>query len=180
MAKSVPLRKRIFFGCEGASERSYVRWLQTLSDNRGKHLSLDGFDLGGGDPLSIVQNAVKKLREQELRKGKYAAKAVIFDSDCLGVNPERDAQIIPLLKTSGLTLLQQEEVHEAILLRHFIGCSKLRPRKGGTESRLKREWQNYTKPEDYLSLRDKLSFEGFRRMLDAEPEFKKFLGALIN
>jgi hypothetical protein len=166
-------------GCEGASERSYVRWLQGLADDRQKHLFFDPYDLGGGDPLSIVEHAEKKLREQERRKGKYAFKAVILDSDRLGADLSRDQTMRQIIQRAGFSFLDQHEIHEAILLRHFPNCQTLRPRKGSTETRLKREWPTYEKPEDAISLRQKLDFDGFLRMLSVEQGFDQFLGPLL-
>ena len=179
MAKNIPTRRRIFVGCEGASERSYVRWLQGLADQRQKHLFFDPYDLGGGDPLSIVQNGEKKLKEQERKKGKYALKAILLDSDRIGVDAGRDDLMHQIIGRVGFALLIQYEIHEALLLRHFQGCHKLRPKKSRTEARLLKEWPNYEKPADAISLRQKIDFDGLLRMLSVEDSFSTFLGQLL-
>jgi hypothetical protein len=61
MAAPVKPRKRVFVGCEGESERSYIALLQQFMGIRAEfHLVNDV--LNGGDPLAIVDSAIKALR----------------------------------------------------------------------------------------------------------------------
>lgn len=179
MAKGIPLRKRIFIGCEGASEKSYVRWLQAIADARGKHLFLDSHDAGGGDPLAIVEASISKLRQQEKLRGKYSSKAVILDTDKIGLEPARDQQMVNIAAKSGLFIIKQEEIHEAIILRHFPNCANLKPPKAATEPRLKKEWPDYQKPADAMAYGAKLDFAAFSRMLGVEADFNSFFNKLI-
>ncbi|RYF19185.1 MAG: hypothetical protein EOO77_10495 [Oxalobacteraceae bacterium] len=126
-----------------------------------------------------MEHAEKKLKEQERRKGKYAFKAVLLDSDRMGIDANRDALMSQIIGRVGFTLLDQHEIHEAILLRHFDGCHLLRPRKAQTEKRLLREWPDYEKPADAISLRQNLDFDGLLRMLSVEKKFDRFLGPLL-
>lgn len=56
------VRRSIFIGCEGESERGYVAFLGRLAEQVGLAVHLDPVVLqpGGGDPLAIVELAVKR------------------------------------------------------------------------------------------------------------------------
>lgn len=167
-------RKRIFFGCEGASERSYIRWLQARTDELGKNLALDPHIVGGGDPLAIVEQSVKKLRIETRKRGPYKAAAILLDSDRPGQSPERDA-LIPRACSSAAVLLYQRFDHEAVLLRHFPKCERLRPPRGQSLNRLLQVWPDYKKPADALSLSKRLGIDDLGRMLKVEKEISDFL-----
>lgn len=172
------VRKRIFIGCEGASERSYVRWLQGRADELGKSLHFDAHIVGGGDPLGIVEESASRLAGQTRKFGKYAAAAVLLDSDRLGQAPQRDAKIASIAR-GKLALLFQEADHEAFLLRHFPKCKNLRPPPGKSIVRLRREWPTYKKPADALELARVLGLDDLRQVCTVEREFDRFLSALI-
>ena len=179
MARVATIRRRIFVGCEGASERSYARWLQNLSDERDKSLHFDAHDMGGGDPLSIVKCSVKKLRHQEKMRGKYYRKLVMIDTDSLLNRHNLDKEIRDICIKNDILILGQEFIHEAVLLRHLDGCEKLRPSKEATLPKLKKKWPDYRKPVDGQTLARKLSFDGFCRMLKVEEDFNTALSDIM-
>lgn len=172
------IRKRIFIGCEGASERSYVRWLQERADDLGKSLTFDAHIVGGGDPLAVVKGSLKKLASQTRRFGRYKRAAVLLDSDRLGQAPARDA-LIPNTAKDIAVLLYQEFDHEALLLRHFPRCERLRPPPGQSLNRLVRVWPDYRKPADALALSRRLVVDDLRRLLTVEPTFEAFFTPLL-
>lgn len=126
---TIPVRKRIFLGCEGESEQAYGALLTRLAENAGLHLAIQSVLLrpGGGDPLALVALAVDLCRRAELKRGTFALKAILLDRDTLGLSPARDQQLYPLAAAHGLHLIWQDPTHEAFLLRHLHGCQTLRP-----------------------------------------------------
>ncbi|MDR7038379.1 hypothetical protein J2X36_003143 [Methylobacterium sp. BE186] len=101
---------------------------------------------GGGDPLAIVERAIRVMLRRAQRNGMYAIRAIMLDTDKLGLAPERDARIDPLARRYDLHLIWQEPCHEGLLLRHFDGCADLRP--SSTERalhELARRWPDYRK-----------------------------------
>ena len=168
-------RTRIFVGCEGASERSYVRWLQAAANQLGLAVHFDGVIAGGGDPLAVVQESLKALRVKERMQGKFKFKAILLDSDKLGLTPGRDAQIAGLVRSVNAFLLYQEFDHEAILLRHLHKCGNLRPPGGGDSTvQLRKHWPSYIKPADALSLSKNITIRGFVQMRGSEPSINEF------
>jgi hypothetical protein len=173
----LPQRERIFIGCEGASERSFVRWLQSEADKLGKIILFDPMIAGGGDPLAILIESIKHLKIREKSRGPYDARSVILDSDKIGISPSRDVQIAPLAERNGIKVLYQEYDHEAVLLRHFAGRETHRPPAGGVSTtRLRTCWPEYEKPADAMEISRRLSLADFLRFLSVEEDFRDFFG----
>lgn len=167
-------RKRIFFGCEGASERSYVKFLQTLLDREGGHFHFRAEVAGGGDPLAIIENAAKALRRLERQVGKFDGSAVFLDRDKLGVAPTRDAKINRLARAARIKILWQNQDHEAYLLRHIVGQENRIVGAGRSTEVLQAFWGDYVKPVDAIWLLERLTAADWRRMLSRNSEHRRF------
>jgi hypothetical protein len=99
----VPPRLRIFFGCEGESERSYGAFLGQVLQISGGHLHLDAVLLRpAGDPLALVELACRRIVENERKRDRYALRAVLLDADRMGETPVRDARIGPIAEAAHL------------------------------------------------------------------------------
>jgi hypothetical protein len=66
-----PQRRRIFLGCEGESEQGYGallgRLLEAIRHDRYLHIVL--LRPGGGDPLALVKLALRRIAEEEAKRG---------------------------------------------------------------------------------------------------------------
>ncbi|GJE18527.1 RloB domain-containing protein [Methylobacterium marchantiae] len=145
---AIPQRRRIFLGCEGESEQSYGVLLGRLIEARHRRIHIDAVLLqpGAGDPLGLVERAIRQIRDRTMRTGAYAGGAILLDSDKRGLVPERDAKAATLCAQHRLHLIWQEPCHEAFLLRHLVRCETLRP--AGTHQsldELRRRWPDYRK-----------------------------------
>src|SRR5271163_2170925 len=125
----IPQRRRVFLGCEGESERGYGALVNRLLETRRQdvHLDIALLKPGGGDPLALIELAVRRITEGERkRESPYVHRAVLLDADRRGQSPARDARIPALAATARLRIIWQEPCHEALLLRHLDGCWSLR------------------------------------------------------
>ncbi len=177
---SIPLRKRVFLGCEGESERGYGVWLHFLADDIDSlHLHIDPFipGTGGGDPLSVVERSIKEMRRRAKQEG-YIARGILLDGDRLGEDRARDQRAAALARTNDVDLIFQDPDHEAFLLHHFPGCETLHPPKGNSERELKAVWPEYEKPMGRVDLQRKLSIDDLRRACTVELAFRAFLTKL--
>lgn len=168
--QKIPQRKRIFVGCEGESERSYIALLQKLLGPRaGYHLV--GQVLNGGDPLALVESAEKALRRDEtFGRGVFHAKFLMLDDDLRGRNPQRDRACIQLAERLALTLIWQSPCHEAVLLRHLQHCSHRRPPTSrASEVALQEEWPGYVKNFGSDRLADRVDIHALQRVSRHEP-----------
>jgi len=106
------------------------------------HVHYDARVLGGGDPLHMVQKALRELRQAQPG---FAARLLLLDADRFDAVRERGEQARRLAQRSGIELFLQEPDQEAVLLRLHVGHEQdlaaspaLRP--------LQRVWPDYTKP----------------------------------
>jgi hypothetical protein len=175
---TIPVRTRIFLGCEGESEQGYGALLTRLAEDVGLHLAIHSVLLrpGGGDPLDLVTLAVELSRRAENKRGPFATKAVLLDRDKVGITPERDQRLFPLAAENGLRLIWQNPTHEALLLRHLDGCHQLRPQTAALAlAELERRWADYRKPMSAVRLSTRLGIAELRRVCAVEESLQEFL-----
>jgi len=143
MSRPIRQRRRIYLGGEGESEQSYGKRLNEIADAAGLFLAMD-CDLlqpGGGDPLALVQLALRHIRERIGKRGTFVHCAVMLDRDKLGQAPERDRQIQALANKHKLILIWQNPCHEAFLLRHLPDQAAKQPQTCELAARaLKKLW----------------------------------------
>ncbi len=174
----IPQRIRIYVGCEGQSEQSYARLLGAIADSAGLHIFIDNDVLqpGGGDPLALVELAVRRIVEKESKRGAFSHRAILLDSDKFGMTPERDRRVAQLAEENGLALIWQRPCHEAFLLRHFDGYEPRRPATSELAMvALRRLWPEYRKGMPAIQLSSRIDLAGIRRASDVEVEFSEFL-----
>ena len=172
----IPQRRRIFIGCEGESERSYVTFLGRLLQAGGKHVHLDVVPLNGGDPLSIVTRAGQEHRERLRRRDPYSLRAIFLDEDTRPQIPRRADQAIRLAEELDMHLIWQNPCHEALLLHHLGGFEQARPPTAALAMEaLVRQWPEYRKGLAAARLAERLDELAVRRAASVEPELRAFL-----
>lgn len=177
----LPLRRRIFLGCEGESERGYGALLARLIDDRHKRVHLDTVVLqpGAGDPLALIERAASLMAQRTRRGGPFAACAVLIDSDTQGRVPARDARAAALARTIGLRIIWQSPCHEGLLLRHLAGCEALRPPDvRQAEAELLKRWPNYRKGMPAARLATVFGVTDVIRAARDEPDLRAFLAEI--
>jgi hypothetical protein len=171
-------RARIYLGGEGQSEQSYAARLGQIADSAGLHLYIDNDVLkpGGGDPLALVQLAIRRIKRKESMRGIFALRAILLDRDRWGATPERDAQIGQLSQRHRLHLIWQEPCHEGFLLRHLEGHQTVRPATSGqAEQALKGVWAEYQKAMPAIQLASRIDLAAVRRASLVEAALAAFL-----
>lgn len=146
--RRVPRRRRFFIGCEGESEQGYAKLLQNFADDRGLSIHIDAQVLrNSGDPKACAELAEHLInKDQRLKKPPYVHRFLILDTDLIGQNSNRDAQMWRILDRAQITLLKQETCFEAFLLRHFSGYENNRPATNNqAKIQLERVLPNYRK-----------------------------------
>ena len=172
-------RKRIFLGSEGISERNYGRYLQQIADYHNLPIHIDcDYVTGGGDPLKVVQESIKRMKRNSRNHGDYLVIAVMLDSDKLGRSTDRDNKIRPLAADHDVKLLYSNPNFEAFLLRHFPGCESKRPPPGASLSELEKVWPEYYKGVDAKSIYKQLGEDGILRACTVEESLRDFLTSI--
>jgi hypothetical protein len=175
----VPLRRRIFLGCEGDSERGYVALLGQLLQESGCHVHLNSVLLTGGDPLTLVELACRRVQENERKRGPYSICAVLLDFDRVSQAPDRHARVERVAANAGFRLIWQRPCHEALLLRHLHGCRDLQPLTCAlAQQELRRQWPGYEKGLSRTRLAARLGLGELRQALEVERDLAGFLSDL--
>jgi len=178
----IPPRRRIFLGCEGASEQGYGTLLQRLIEERRQDIHLETVLLqpGAGDPLSLVLRAQRHMADDRGRRGvAYEIRALLLDADRRGQSPERDAELQRIAVAVGLRLIWQVPSHEALLLHHLEGCEGMRPATSlQAEAELRRRWPNYEKGMTAMQLQRRIGWPDVERACRVERDLALFIAAL--
>jgi hypothetical protein len=173
-----PQRRRVFLGCEGESERGYGTLLSRLLEMQRQDVHLDVVLLkpGAGDTLPLVELALRRIADSERKRGDYAIRAVLLDTDRLGQAKECDRRLREIAKTARLRLIWQRPCHEAFLLRHLQECQNLRPPTADASiAELRRRWPGSAKGMSAMKLGERVSDDDVRRASLVEPDLASFL-----
>ena len=100
-------KKPVYLGCEGDSEVAYGQAINDLLRSRKLPVYLDVESLApaAGDPLTRVQQAVKRIKERERKRARFRLKAILMDSDQAVIDPRRAAQARLLATRENIELI---------------------------------------------------------------------------
>jgi hypothetical protein len=171
-------RTRIYLGCEGQSEQSYAARLGQIADAEGLRIHIDNDVLqpGGGDPLALVQLAVRRIREKAARRGAFAHCALLLDKDRFGQDPGWIVTIPSIARKCSLHLIWQDPCHEGFLLRHLAAQTQTRPQTADLAGQaLKKIWPNYRKGLPASDLAAMIDRDAIERVASVEEDFRVFL-----
>lgn len=169
-------RRRIFVGCEGESEQSYIALIQRhLGAAAAFHIVAPV--LNGGDPLALLESARKAIRAQRANgRDPFVERFVLIDSDLRGRSPARDVECGAVAAEEGIDIVWQEPCHEAMLLRHLIGCHDRRPATSTASlEALRREWPRYRKNMTAQELEERIDRASLERAVEHDLEVAKLL-----
>jgi hypothetical protein len=174
-------RRRIFVGCEGEGERSYIALVQRIVDGVHQQVHLDAHPLqpGGGDPLDLARRAEEVIKKIERTREPYDERYLLIDRDTLGNSPERDREMRAILNRIDARVLWQDPTHEALILRHLPNCATRRPASTQVAMRqLRQQWPEYEKPMSALQLASRISLEGLRQAAKVEDDLRVLLASI--
>lgn len=169
------IKTPVFLAGEGKSERGYGRWLGRLASQHDVSIALRSDHLNGGDPLHLVEEAVKKLLQIERTGRKYHYRGILLDHDLVGIDQGRDQRAFSLAKTKKFVLIWQRPTHEAFLLRHFKGHQNKSPDKKSAKRALRQVWPEYEPGMDATRYEAKLEFDNLVVARSVEPDLDSFL-----
>jgi hypothetical protein len=169
-------KKRVFVGCEGKCEYTYGAFLSTYIDSVRDDRHLDRHNLGGGDPLALIEAAIGIIDREEEKYGAYLHKVIFMDSDLLGRSAERDKRFRSLVASKNIQIVWQKPCFEALILRHLPKCHTKQPTSTKVAmSSLQRDWKTYSKQILAQDLLDRVDFSTFPQIRSVEPDLDAFL-----
>lgn len=174
--RTVPRRKRVFVGCEGESEQSYVQFLYDLIREKGLnfHLEVVLLQPGSGDAMACVRKALRE-RQRRTSRGDFVASFLFLDSDRAGDRPLIDAHC----SDNEIKIVWQIPCFEAFLLRHWVGHESDSPANCSlAKIALTKLWPNYRKNTAKIVLAKFFSKEHVLRAATITPGLAVFLTAM--
>jgi hypothetical protein len=139
------------------------------------HIHSEQLQPGAGDPLALVQQAVRLIANIQKRRVPFAVKAVLLDRG----SPQKNDAAIKHAAQNGIDhLIWQEPDHEGFLLRHLPGCQQHRPSRGQTLAALRREWPDYNKGMSAQELAQRIDLGCVRAACAVENDLRLFLRRL--
>ena len=171
-----PQRRRFLIACEGESEVGYAAFLRRLSDEAGLAIHLDIRRCHGGDPLAIVETAVRELNSGRNRRGGYKGQAIFLDADRRDNVRDRTVLADQLIHEHGFTAIWSVPTFEVLLLKHLDGCERLQPPTSALAlQQLQDHWPEYRKGMTANELRTRLDYAAVGRAASVLPELREFL-----
>ena len=174
---NIPLRKPIFIAGEGDSERSFVTWLQQLSNQQGLHIHLECQTLDGGGYKTMLERAVRERKRKERSKAKFSI--LLVDGDRAGRDdPWSLEQLKQEAKKHKIIVCIQHPNLEGLFLRLMPGKESLRPDAANVLRQLRGAWPNYEKPADARTLAGKFRLNDLLRVAKVDSELNTFLSII--
>ena len=171
-----PQRRRFFVACEGESEGGYAALLQRLADESYLAVHLDIRKYHGGDPLAIVEAAVRELKTRRIRRGNYAGQAIFLDADRRHDSPDRTLAADRLIRDYRFKAIWSQPAFESLLLKHIPGCERLQPATTALAlQQLLVRWPEYRKGMAAVELRERFDHADVERAAAMVPELHTFL-----
>jgi hypothetical protein len=168
----IAVRPAIFVGAEGAGEQGFASWLQHLLTQKGSRVHLDVRALGGGDPLILVEAAIRRRD----RAGSYQCSILMLDEDRLIGDRDRGERARQRAAAAHLRLVVQRPKQEGLLLRLFVGEEeRVRIAAEVADAELRRHWPNYRKPVTAAMLRARFTIDDLRRAARHDEQLKQLL-----
>ena len=171
-------RRRIFLGCEGASERAYGQVIYDLANEASLSIHIDVVPLnpGAGDPLARIKKSIQIITKK-MRDGiPFEQQFVLMDRDQANRDPVGAMSAERLANEHEILIIWQRPCHEALLLRHLPQCERLMPTTSVDAKRgLLRSWPNYQKPMTSVRLAERIGLPEVQRASAVEPELQAFL-----
>lgn len=164
--------RRVFIGVEGEGEAGFIAWLKRIAEARRMAVHYRVSVLQGGDPLHMVQRAV---RARAMEADRYPTSVIVIDADVQRRNADRDHKARALARREGFTLLLQVPDHEAVLLRLHQGHERDQPTTPAMRA-LQRVWPDYRKPATRQILDERFTAADLERARRHDA----FLDALLN
>ena len=176
MPPRIQIRTRFFVAVEGESERSFVAWLQRLSETN-LRIHLDTFPLCGGSYKTMLKAAIREHERRRGKSGAYKNCFLIVDSDRAdrGDDDWPVEQLKREAAAAKFTVCLQRPNHEGLLLRMMPGMERENTDAASAKTKLKKRWPAYEKPANANALARQFSLDHLLRAASVDADLRAFL-----
>ncbi len=171
-------RRVVFIGVEGKSDRAFVNFLGRVCDDEGLHLHLDVKPGSGGDSVSVVEEAGRRLMRHHDRRA-IRTRLVLLDSDRLEADRLAGRDARATASKWRLEVLLMEPKLEGLLVRLHEGHETRAVAAREAEGQLRKMWPGYDKGSlTAHQLTRRFGLADLRRAARHDEELEKLIGAL--
>jgi len=174
---TVKPRRPVFVGVEGKSEQAFVKFLQHLCDEHGRHLSLICAKGSGGDTVTIVREAHRSWKR---RRGRiqFKDRLVLLDQDRVDTDLQAGLIAEAMASELGFEVIYQTPNLEGLLIRLHPGFEQKSVARGTEGERLRKLWRQYSKPPTAHQLIRQFGLDDLRRAAQYDEELKRLLDVI--
>ena len=170
-------RRPIFVGTEGEGERVLAKFLQVRCDEGGLRVHLDVRPGTGGDSVTVVKEAHRRLERLPSRR-EFVHKLVLLDRDRVDQDLAAGHDARVLATRYQLELIFQEPNLEGLLLRLHPGQEQRRVAAASAKRELRSVWPDYDKTPSVDQMQRRFKLEDVRRAARHDPQLRRLLDIL--
>ena len=175
--RSIQPRRVIFIGAEGESDRAFARFLEHCCEREGRRLHLMVKPGGGGDSVTVVEEAGRHLARHPEKRG-IRDKLVLLDRDRVPQDLEAGRDARAAASSWNLKIIFQDPNLEGLLFRLHPGCEQRKIAADDALPELQKFWPEYRKPPTADQLIRRFTVSDVRRAARHDEELQKLLEVL--
>lgn len=175
MKRIIEKRTRYYIAVEGEGERSFIKWLQDISDILKLHIHLDCLILNGGGYKTMLEDAIRHRKKRERTSAKLSIILVDKDRGILGDDGWTIEKLQENSKKNKFNLCLQVPNQEGLLLKLFPNKEKVKPPLKEAHKLLLKVWPEYKKPINAQILSMKFTLNDLKRVAQYDEELEKLL-----
>ena len=174
---SIPLRRSIFIGVEGRSDRAFVKFLGMWCERKGKHLHLHAEPANGGDSVVVIESAIHYLSKNS-SANEFHQRLVLLDGDRIQQNMKERHDASKVASSYGLEIILQTPNLEGLFLRLHRGYEQRQLQARDAKAKLKKLWPEYDKPMTAQQLDQRFDLNDLRRAAKYDEHLQRLLTIL--
>ena len=178
MVRGKKQRPVVLIGVEGKSDLAFVRFLAKVCEVAGLRFRFDMRSSDGGDSLSVVEVAVRRLDIHSWRRS-ISEKLVLLDSDRIQADQAAGRDAYVLARKMGFKVVLMTPNLEGLLVRLHKGCERHKIAPSDSMRRLISLWPGYGKGSLRTSqLKQRFTVDDLHRAAKFDEDLLKSLRIL--
>ena len=173
----ISLRRSIFIGVEGPSDRAFVKFLGRYCDREGRHLHLHAEPANGGDSVVVIESAIRYLSNRSFAE-EFIRKFVLLDEDRIQQDKRAGRDAHAVAAKHELEVVLQIPNLEGLLLRLHRGHERHRLQARDAKAKLEKLWPKYDKSLTSDHLNQRFNLDDLRRAAKYDKHLQRLLTIL--
>ncbi len=173
----IALRRSIYIGVEGRSDRAFVQFLGKVCESQGRHLHLYVKPANGGDSVAVIQSAAHHLSKSSLSK-EFHQRLVLLDGDRIEQDGKAGRDAGGVASNHGFEIILQTPNLEGLLVRLHPGHEDRQLQASVAKTELRKLWPEYEKSLIVQQLEHRFDLDSLRRVAKHDTHLQRLLTIL--